>query len=422
MQIPLIYVLIGAELLLIFFGLSITFGILLLRRPATTSAKESSPEESEVIHSGLGYIEHLNMAMERNTAKQQQHSVVTESNEEDGEADVIELDADEDTETTSENTPDESAQAPDELQSTLLQIREQFLTAEKAAAEQTEHEINFWDSIYSSMQDIIESLRSFETITNEKSSVETVSIKGESKEKVFYIETQGKKIDTEVNRLKDIIYEQENALNSMKSAIDNNQEGSDVDPEVFKFLKEQLDNVERQLSDSKMCMEVLEMENNRLQEEIDQLEAQAFATPTGDEPEATSNIDLDELKKSISDQEEKINELLRKIDELELSAEEAEQLKETVRNFTLTSKEMMQSIAQLEEENEALKSAMESDGSIDANTGTSSSDSGDLSTTISELQEEIIKKDLAYAQLQDEFSSMESEYLAMYEAMHGDGS
>ena len=41
---------------------------------------------------------------------------------------------------------------------------------------------------------------------------------------------------------------------------------------------------------------------------------------------------------------------------------------------------------------------------------------------IKHLEEELIKKDVNYAKLQDEFSSMEKEYLAMYEAIHGDNS
>lgn len=413
MQIPLIYVLIIAEVLLVLTGLGITLAVILLRKPKLTEPDESqtfqqAEDELDAIDLGSTYIDHLEQAMERNSTKSKQQESIEKEN-----ANDIEEQAED------ENT----SPAPDEKQSSLLQAREQFLLMEKAAAENTEHEIHFWDSIYDGMKNLLEQFSTIETISSTESAEDPVQ---ESKEKVFYIETQGKKIDGEVNKLKDIIYEQENALSSMKKAMEGAEQEHPEESESLKILKEQIEVIERQLSDSKMCMEVLEMENNRLQEEVDKMDARhesLFEEPIAEKVENESLIDLDQMKEVVEQQENKIQHLIDTIESLEIDAVQAEKLKETIGDFARTSKEMMSCISILEEENERLKESGEDNNSVDTNDpATGNEDTDELKSTISSLEEEVIKKDVAFAKLQDEFSSMETEYLSMYEAMHGDNS
>lgn len=436
MQISLIIVLIVAELLLVLTGLCITLTIFLLRKPKATEEKtdevsaQPAEDELDAIELSNNYIDFLEQAMHRNTQKtQQQKNIEADiAKEESDTADATDdLETGEATEEESANTS--NSPAPDEAQSKLLLIRDQFLILEKTAAEKSEHEIHFWESIYDGMKDLLEQFPSTKTASTEtSSSTETVVV--ESKEKVFYIETQGKKIDGEVNKLKDIIYEQENALSSMKKAMQGAEEEHPGDSESLKILKEQMEAIERQLNDSKMCMEVLEMENNRLQEEVDKMDGRHDAlfeeTDNSSSEESGSVIDLDQMKEVVEEQEAKIQQLIDTIESLEIDASQADKLKETLGDFTRSSKEMMSCICILEEENERLKSSSEAD---DDNTETtadsaaaSSEDTAEIAGKISQLEEELIKKDVAYAQLQDEFSSMETEYLAMYEAMHGDNS
>ncbi len=419
MEIPLIYVLAGAELLLILLGVCITLTIILIRRPSTAATELANESESDaeekVVNIGNSYIEYLQQALERNEVKikQQQNIEADELNTDDSPADEVESATEED---TSEQSP-----PPDETQSALLQARERFLQIEQAAAEKTEHEINFWESIYKDMLQLVEDLKQTEIITRESKEVlETIHKQVESKEKVFYIETQGKKIDGEVNKLKDIIYEQENALNSMKKALHDSEDDLSEDSEVINFMKEQLQTIERQLSDSKMCMEVLEMENNRLQDEINQLEAQTGLAEPESSPEKESSIDIEQMKENMKMQEVRILQLIETIESLELEASQAEKLKETLNEFTRSSHEMMSCITILEEENERLQET--SGPSAAESSGSNSEEIDAMKSKVSSLEEELIKKDVAYAQLQDEFSSMETEYLAMYEAMHGDNS
>ncbi|HEX5635471.1 MAG TPA: hypothetical protein VFY78_00160, partial [Gammaproteobacteria bacterium] len=158
-----------------------------------------------------------------------------------------------------------------------------------------------------------------------------------SAEKVFYIETQGKKVDGEVNRLKDIIYDQENTLSDLLKALKHAEaehKGTENE-EFFTALHAQASNFERQLRDAKTCMDVLELENTRLQDELHKLDA---------------------IKPGASE------------------------------------------------------SSMDQNSTVDAQSTRES---------IKKLEEEIIKKDVAYAKLQEEFTAMEKEYLAMYNAIHG---
>jgi len=302
MEISLIYVLIIAEIIVVLVGLSITFFILWRRKPKPAEGEplpvEDSESELDAIDLGSSYIDYLDQAIEHNSSKLQQ----TENSKDDDESEL------------SDTSP-----LPTEVQTELLQAREQFLLVEKEAAEQTEQEVNFWNQIYSGMQTLIEKYKSSEVITEVKT---TVNVETESKEKVVYIETQGKKIDGEVNKLKDIISEQENALSSLKKALES-ADTEDGSP-VLAAIKEQLETLERQLSDSKMCMEVLEMENNRLQEEVDKMgnRHDALFEPNEDEEteESTSMIDLDQMKEGMAEQEAKINQLIETIDSLEIEA------------------------------------------------------------------------------------------------------
>jgi len=415
MEISLIYVLITAEVLLVLLGVSVTLAIILLRKPKSTEvtnepSTEQAEDELDAMELGNSYIDFLEKAMQRNDTKtKQQEAIENEPS-----------DTDEPEEVAEDKSP-----APDETQSSLLLAREQFLLMEKAAAEKTDHEIHFWDSIYEGMSNLLEQFSSTRIIP---SSSEASSPAEESKEKVFYIETQGKKIDGEVNKLKDIIYEQENALSSMKKALEGADDEQSENPELMNTLKEQLEALERQLNDSKMCMEVLEMENNRLQEEVDNIDSRHDSLFEDSEKENTEDneslIDLDQMREVVEQQENKIGLLIETIEGLEIDAAQAEKLKDTISDFARTSKEMMSCITILEEENDRLKISADEDGEENALIAESvdNADIDNLRSTISTLEEEVIKKDVAFAKLQDEFSSMETEYLSMYEAVHGDNS
>ncbi|VAW59209.1 hypothetical protein MNBD_GAMMA08-369 [hydrothermal vent metagenome] len=428
MEIPVIYVMITAEVLLILLGLSATLIFLLMRdKPNAAQTTPEIPlqqaeEELDTIDLDNNYIDFLEQQIERNSIKLKQAENIEEDKQ-------TEENPDPETETGTEaDSTEPPSPPPSELQSELLQAREAFLLIEKQAADKTEHEIHFWDSLYDGIKTLLEKYKSSETLTRTlDETTEPSAEKVQSEEKVFYIETQGRKIEGEVNKLKDIIYEQENALSSMKKAMINAQGEEQDESEAFQILRENMEAIERQLNDSKMCMEVLEMENDRLQEEVNNIDARhnALFQEQEETPESDSLIDLDQMKEVVEQQELKINQLIESIESLEIDAAQAERLKQTINDFSRTSKEMMSCIIILEEENERLQASTTSEpvANTENEENTDTTDNEDPDATkaqIAGLEEELIKKDVAYAKLQGEFSSMETEYLAMYEAMHGD--
>jgi len=297
-----------------------------------------------------------------------------------------------------------------------------FLKTERSSAEQAENENTFWDTLYTGLKDISLQFKTVETeiaIVTEDSQIKTEK----NSEKVFYIETQGKKVDGEINRLKDIIFDQDNTLNSLKHALDGVSSHISDDNEEFTILRSEIAKFEQLLNDSKICMEVLEMENDRLQSEIDNLEHQVEAQANisaGDSTAISKNVN--QLKETLSSQEEQITELNNVMDALKLDAKETETLKTSIESFTRGSKEMMGCITILEEENdnlhqkiEELKTQLESTTDSDENVPDDK-----LREKVTELEKDIIKKDVAYAKLQDDYSSMEKEYMSMYEQIHGD--
>ncbi|VAW60302.1 Membrane-associated zinc metalloprotease [hydrothermal vent metagenome] len=417
MQISFIYVLITAEILLLLSGLCAALIFLLVRKqkkPETIAEPllQQSEEELDTIDLSNSYIDFLEQQIERNSKKLKQ----VESSEE-------ESPSEQDISAETENAAPPS-RPPDEQQSELLQAREAFLLIEKEAADKTEHEIHFWDSLYAGIKGLLEKYKNTQESTDTVAKTTDMSThRVESEEKVFYIETQGKKIDGEVNKLKDIIHEQENALSGMKKAMASAEAERPDESAAFDALRKNMQAIERQLNDSKMCMEVLEMENDRLQEEVDKMNARhnsLFEEGKEENAENDSLVDLKQMKEVVEQQELKIQQLIESIESLEIDTSQAEKLKATISDFSRTSREMMSCIVILEEENERLQAAANS--SPDTDETTAPADEGEIDnirSQVSSLEEALIKKDVAYAKLQDEFSSMETEYLAMYEAMHG---
>lgn len=137
-------------------------------------------------------------------------------------------------------------------------------------------------------------------------------------DKVVYIEKKSNKVNTEVNKLKDIIYEQGSKINTLlKDLMSNSSISSDSD------LTEQFEALERSQNETAMCIDVLEMENHRLMDELESLQN----TPTSPTEEividgvATEDmtseqfvVKIQELEKVIEEQEEQYIKLQKEFD------------------------------------------------------------------------------------------------------------
>lgn len=380
MFIPYIYLLFAAEFLFVLIGLTLALAYYVIKlrgRP--------EPEAEDAADTGPSYAQFLDQELVRN--EQRSTGATPDAKPE-----------------TQTNEADRTTQP-----GKALQVRQRFLQLERDASEHQDNEQQFWQHIESGVQQLLED---FTETRVEIQSAEPVAKKNKNpSEKAVYIETQGEKIDGEVNKLKDIIYEQENILSSLRKSIKDAEGNWPEDySDELQTLHAEMDKLERQLNDSRMCMDVLEMENERLQKEVHELESQG-AEGGEDSP------DLGQMKEVMDKQAEQIEELQTTIDSLQLEAEQADKLRQTLSSFTRTSEEMMGCITILEEENEHLKEMLGHSGEHGESGG---KDADKLKSSIKQLEEEIIKKDVEYAKLQDEFTSMEKEYLAVYEALHGD--
>jgi len=522
MNIPTIYILFSAE----FFVILAAAGVFIflrrrkLKTPETEDTQKDAEEETTV-EIGNSYIDFIEKEIVRQNELSFQEPSADEENEMDPDKNEAETSNNEDTDNEETETSDDRTK--------LLDIRSRFLNIEKEAAEITEDEDAFWEKIVSGMQEISDELTVIEEVAVEESQEEKDQPKSDE-EKVLYIETQGKKIDGEVNKLKDIISGQEHTLSDLQKALKNAEENSEEDGDFkssaeFQELKIQAGNFEQQINDSKMCMEVLEMENDRLQTEVDDLQGrynelfkqqeeadnEEVTEKAPVEPENNENIDkmkttldkqeqqivelngtidklelsaqeaealkeklsefarnsqemmgciailedeneslskmvneleenngnsgeadnqqknLGQMQEVLDKQEQKINDLLSAIDELQLSAEQTEKLKSTIQDFARSSQEMMGCITILEEENDSLQKTItdiESSTTETVTPDTASAPVSDeqlsnLKSKIKSYEKEIIKKDVAYAKLQDELSTIEKEYQAIYEQLHG---
>ena len=389
MYIPLIYILFAAEATIIFVLISIILGVMLYHKSRhKPTATIDVTNEQKVITLGSSYIESLDHELIKNTT---QTSIRINS----------------------ENT-DEQAQKANNTNSALLKIRESFLKLERSSAEHAGNDIIFWEKILTGLNILALALADhFRTAASVTTAITNNT--AAPKEKVFYVETQGRKINGEVNRLKDILFDQENTLSDlMKSLKKAEATQSDTESNIAMIeLRAQLGHFDLQMRDAKTCMDVLEIENQRLQEEINKLQAEKTASE--------NSTDMQSIRDTLEKQKDQISSLNQTIDDLKLTTEQTEKIKNTLKDFAHSSQEMMTCITILEEENERLATLV-GDKDDGTNAGTAAGDSAEMKTQIKKLEEELIKRDVAYAKLQDEFSSVEKEYLAMYNAMHGDNS
>ena len=534
MNIPTIYILFLAEFVVILAALAV---FIYLRRKKEKTQDDDTVPSIDLSNSYIDFIEAELLKQDELSFKEDSPEEGTgeaesdensdanaESNEE-SDADA-ESDDNEATDTEQESdagtaSDNETETTPTDDKTKLLEIRSKFLNIEKSAAELGDDENAFWEAIYSGMQEINDEFASTKEVpigSESDDDSEAVDDSG----KVLIIENQGKKIDTEVNKLKDIISDQEHILSDLQKALKD--AGDDADSANIEELAIQAEKLDKQIKESKMCMDVLELENGRLQKEVDDLqtrydelfnehdeESDAEEAPEAaqaGEPENNGNID--QIKETLDKQEQQISELNSTIDKLELSANEAEILKEKLSEFAHNSQEMLGCIAVLEDENEFLskqlneKAPVETDNKASEKDAGSKDDMGDLQQVISkheqqieelnsviddlqltaeqterlkstlndfahsskemmgcitileeendhlqqsitdseemkadstgedtqklkdlkskikEYEKELIKKDVAYAKIQDELSTIEKEYQAIYEQLHGD--
>lgn len=141
-----------------------------------------------------------------------------------------------------------------------------------------------------------------------------------AKEETAFTEKASHVVNTEVNKLKDVIYEQGNQINALLKSLKEENHNMDEDSAIHQHLSA----LEKSQLETAMCIDVLEMENHRLMDEIHTLQNSA-AIPsidgldTDDMSPEQLKLKIHVLDKIIKDKDEK-NQTL----EAELAALEQE--------------------------------------------------------------------------------------------------
>lgn len=141
--------------------------------------------------------------------------------------------------------------------------------------------------------------------------------KRHSSDNTLVIEKASHVVNTEVNKLKDVIYDQGHKINALLKSLKEGKDGVNIDDE----LQEHLIELERSQKETSMCLEVLEMENNRLMDEIDTLHENATPTIEGvdvdDMTEDQLKLKIQELEKIIEEDKGKYSQLHNELDSVE---------------------------------------------------------------------------------------------------------
>ncbi len=314
----------------------------------------------------------------------------------------------------------------------LLQLRKQFLELEVEARALEKNPVAFQDRLAAGMSELIEQLRpEAETVT------ETVSEATDSDSRADVaaesdIEEGGDErptIDThdaEMNRLKDVINNQQDAMTALRKEL----EARAGDIEDLDSIMQKLDEFERQSSELETCLSVLEQENERLKS----------ATAAGGQDTAGADTrepaKLSGLKSMMGQQQESISNLQNLIKELAPEAGKAKELEDAINGITRTNKELDGCVAVLEDENAKLRSELEqiqtqldaaqeeaSAGAVDITVDdTAEADSTanepdeekqELEIKVQELEALVEFKDAAIEELEKQYNTLESKYLAM---------
>jgi hypothetical protein len=204
----------------------------------------------------------------------------------------------------------------------------------------------------------------------------------------------------EMKKLKDFSNDQHHLITKLKGKLQDleNGEADDI-PASMKHVTDQLNQLERALKESEMCVGMLESDYEQavdsFEKEIDELK--------------TENAEL--IAKGTPEDDAKAKELLTQ--------------------FAKENKELMSCIGTLEDENDALsseskklktklRSKIKALKIAKAKAGKSSSPqaSSGGGGNDAELKEELSKKDNEIMKLQDEYASLEAQYLDVFQKLH----
>ena len=323
----------------------------------------------------------------------------------------------------------------------LLVLRKQFLELEVEAAALEGNPVEFQNRIAAGMSELIEQLRPEpETVTEtvtETVEESVVSDTGESAQDDA-AHSQLDTHDKEFDRLKQVINNQHEAMAALRAEL----QARESEIEDLDVILAKLDEFERHDEQLQSCLDVLEKENQRLKEAHGNQSSAATSSDARIVP--MDPAQLTGLKSMLGDQQQTIHNLQSLLQQLAPEASKAKELEQAIANIEKANQELDSCVAVLEDENTMLRAELEAinaqleqqeleekaaevkaaaeiedDPGIEIETddsGTELSEDDEkqqLEIKLEELEALVEFKDAAIEELEKQYSSRESKYMAI---------
>ncbi|MCK4710849.1 MAG: hypothetical protein KAU21_19700, partial [Gammaproteobacteria bacterium] len=197
---------------------------------------------------------------------------------------------------------------------TLQALLDSLLSDGNLAAEQIKTIKNSQVDFHDLTQDISELGNKIQNSLNiEITKIPGAVNKSNTVDKAFNIEKTTNNVNTEVNKLKDIIYEQGSKINALLKDLADNPaiaENSDI--------LEQFSALEKSQNETSMCIDVLEMENQRLMEELESIQTPSIdGINTADMNSEQLKLKIHELEKTIEEKDHEYTKLHKEFDSVQ---------------------------------------------------------------------------------------------------------
>ena len=316
----------------------------------------------------------------------------------------------------------------------LLQLRKQFLELEVEVRALEKNPVEFQDRLAAGMSELIEQLRPEPETVTETVTEATEPLPQADDAAELDIEKGGDDrtlVDThdaEVSHLKDVINNQQDAMEALRKELEDRAgEIEDLDSILAK-----LDQFEKQSSELESCLNVLEQENERLKA------ARAAGETRKTETDSGEPAQLKGLKSMMGQQQDTISNLQNLIRELAPEASKAKELENSIDMIKRTNHELNGCVSVLEDENAMLRSELEeiqvqldqqeqaernqSEPAIESvpdeeEPADAEIPGGDeireMEIKVQELEALVEFKDAAMEELEKQYNTLESKYLAL---------
>ena len=328
----------------------------------------------------------------------------------------------------------------------LLALRRQFLELELAARELENNPVRFQQALAEGLGELREKWRPEGETVEAPAADEPPAPAGELEEATDdEPETAARAtLDTheeEFDRLKRVILNQQDAMAALRTEL----QAREADIQDLDSILRKLDEFEQHDGELQQCLKVLEQENQRLKQANS---AGGRAGGRGTEIKAMDPAQLTGLKNMIGNQQETITNLQQLIQELAPEASKAAELQAAIENIQRANQELNGCVAVLEDENAMLRAELDAvnaqleyqealaaaaaaepdlavmddsetdpkfeEATDDEEAGLSPDEEREqLEIKVQELEALVEFKDAAIEELEKQYNTLESKYLAL---------